>query len=40
MTEVEFEVWAHMKFEGPDFPHAEAGQVNAIEVERVVLVRQ
>ncbi len=33
------EVWARIKFEGPGFPHAQAGRKNAIYVERVVVVR-
>ncbi|MBM3499428.1 MAG: DUF4838 domain-containing protein, partial [Armatimonadetes bacterium] len=36
--DAEFEVWANIAFEGPGFPHGEAGQTNAIGVERVVLV--
>jgi len=34
-----FEVWAHIKFEGPGFPHGTPGQRNAICIERVVVVR-
>ncbi|MCU0918671.1 MAG: DUF4838 domain-containing protein, partial [Planctomycetes bacterium] len=37
--EEKFEVWAHIKFEGPGFPHGQAAQNNAISVERVILVR-
>jgi hypothetical protein len=33
------EVWAHIKFEGPGFPHGTAADKNAISVERVVLVK-
>ncbi len=34
-----FDVWARMKFEGPDFPHGQEGDANAISVERVILVK-
>ncbi|MCC6698626.1 MAG: DUF4838 domain-containing protein [Candidatus Hydrogenedentes bacterium] len=34
-----FEVWARIKFEGPGFPHGKPDAVNAISVERVVLVK-
>ena len=34
-----FEVWARIKFEGPDFPQGKAGQKNAICVECVIVVR-
>ena len=34
-----FEFWARVKFEGPRFPHARAGDTDAICVERVVLVK-
>lgn len=34
-----FEVWARVKFEGPRFPHARAGQADAICVERVIVRR-
>jgi len=34
-----FDIWARIKFEGPDFPHGEEGQKNAICVERVVVVK-
>ncbi len=37
--EEKFEVWAHVKFEGPGFPHARPGQRNAICVERVIVIR-
>lgn len=37
--EGECEVWARIRFEGPAFPHGNAGEENAISVERVVLVR-
>jgi hypothetical protein len=33
-----FDVWARIKFEGPRFPHARAGDHDAICVERLVLV--
>ncbi|MBI2298512.1 MAG: DUF4838 domain-containing protein [Armatimonadetes bacterium] len=33
------EFWARIKFEGPRFPHAKAGDKDAICVERVVLVK-
>jgi hypothetical protein len=36
----EFDIWAHIKFEGPAFPHGKAGEKNAISVERVVLVKK
>lgn len=35
----EFDIWVRLKFEGPLFPHGHTEQVNAINVERVVLVR-
>lgn len=34
-----FEVWARVKFTGPRFPHAVAGEADAIYVERMVLVK-
>ena len=34
---VQFDIWARIKFEGPLFPHAKAGQKDAIYVERLVL---
>jgi hypothetical protein len=37
--EEKFEVWAHIKFEGPGFPHGKPGQKNAIFVERVIVAR-
>ena len=37
--EEKFEVWAHIKFEGPGFPHGKPGQQNAICVDRVAVVR-
>ena len=37
--EEKFEIWAHIKFEGSGFPHGQAGQKNAICIERVVAVR-
>lgn len=36
----QYEVWAEIKFEGPSFPHAKAGDKDAISVQRVVLVRK
>jgi hypothetical protein len=39
-SEEKFEVWAHIKFEGPGFPHGNAAQKNAISVDRVVALRQ
>lgn len=33
------DVWASIKFEGPRFPHAKAGDKDAIYVERLVLVK-
>ncbi len=35
-----FDVWARIKFQGPSFPHAKAGDRDAIFVERLVLVKQ
>ena len=37
--EDKYEVWAHIKFEGPGFSHGKPGEKNAICVERVVVVR-
>ncbi len=37
--EEKFEVWAHIKFGGPGFPHGKPGQNSAICVERVIVVR-
>lgn len=37
--ERKFEVWAHIKFEGPGFPHGKPDEKNAICVERLVVVR-
>ena len=37
--EQKFELWARIKFEGPDFPHGTANQKNAICVERLVQVK-
>jgi len=34
-----FDVWANIKFAGPGFPHGQAGEKNAIRVERVILVK-
>ena len=34
-----FDVWARVKFTGPRFPHAQAGEKDAIYVKRVVLVK-
>jgi hypothetical protein len=34
-----FEIWARIKFEGPGFPHGQAGQKNAIFIERVIVIR-
>ena len=34
-----FEFWARIKFEGLRFPHAKAGDKDAICVERIVLVK-
>ncbi len=34
-----YEVWAEMKFEGPSFPHAKAGEPDAISIARVVAIR-
>jgi hypothetical protein len=34
-----YDVWARIKFTGPRFPHARAGEKDAIYVERVVLVK-
>ena len=30
---------ARIKFEGPGFPHGQAGQKNAICIERVIVIR-
>lgn len=38
--EAEFDIWARLKFTGPDFPQGAANDPNAIYVERVVLVRR
>ncbi len=35
-----FEIWASIKFEGPEFPHDWTEANNAISVERVVLVKR
>lgn len=35
-----FDIWARIKFEGPEFPHGNAEDKNAICVERVVLVKE
>ncbi|MHB9081217.1 MAG: DUF4838 domain-containing protein, partial [Pirellulaceae bacterium] len=35
----QYEFWARIKFEGPRFPHAQAGASDAICVERIVLVK-
>jgi hypothetical protein len=37
--DTQFEVWASIAFEGPGFPHGNAGDQNAICVERVVLAK-
>jgi len=34
-----YDIWARIKFEGPDFPHGKEGQKNAICVERVMVVK-
>ena len=34
-----YDIWAHMKFEGPAFPHGTPEQKNAISVERIVVVK-
>ena len=34
-----FDVWTNIKFTGPGFPHGQAGEKNAIWVERVILVK-
>ncbi len=34
-----YDIWARIKFTGPDFPHGVADDPDAISVERVVLVR-
>ena len=36
----QFEIWANIKFEGPDFPHGKANEKNAISIERVVLLKK
>ena len=38
--DAKFDLWARIKFEGPRFPHAEAGETDAIYVERVVIVKE
>lgn len=38
--EQEFEIWARIKFEGPEFPHGKIKDKNAICVERVVLIKK
>jgi len=35
-----YEVWADLKFEGPAFPFAKAGDKNAISVERIAVVKK
>jgi hypothetical protein len=35
----QFDVWAHIKFEGPAFPHGLEDDANAICVERTILVK-
>jgi hypothetical protein len=35
-----YEIWANIKFEGPDFPHGKADDKNAISIERVVLIKK
>jgi len=39
-SEQPFDMWARIKFEGPGFPHGRPGDKNAINVERVVLVKK
>ena len=34
-----FDVWARIKFDGPGFPHGTPDQVNAIRIERLILVK-
>jgi Domain of unknown function (DUF4838)/Glycosyl hydrolase family 67 N-terminus len=34
------EIWARIKFTGPSFPHARAGETDAIYVERLVLIKR
>jgi hypothetical protein len=34
-----YEIWASIKFEGPQFPHGRPDQANAICIERIVLVK-
>ena len=38
--DAKFEVWASLKFAGPDFPFSKADDVNAISLERVIVVRK
>jgi hypothetical protein len=38
--DTKFDLWARIKFEGPRFPHAKAGDQDAIYMERLVLVKQ
>jgi hypothetical protein len=35
-----YEIWADLKFEGPAFPFAKAGDKNAISVERIAVVKK
>lgn len=35
----EYEIWAKIKFTGPDFPHGQTGETNAISIERIIVVR-
>jgi hypothetical protein len=38
--DAKYEIWADLKFEGPAFPFAKAGDKNAISVERIAVVKK
>ncbi|NOY83057.1 MAG: DUF4838 domain-containing protein [Kiritimatiellaeota bacterium] len=38
--DAKFAIWARIRFQGPEFPHGNPGEKNAICVERVVLIRE
>lgn len=40
MPNAKFEIWVNLKFEGSDFPYGQAGDKNAISVDRIVLVKK
>ena len=35
----QYEIWSHIKFEGPGFPHGAADEQNAISVERLIVLK-